>query len=255
MGQPPKRISRTTRRGSSSPAGVQRIAGEQEAAESVSAPTMSSAQRSTEPAQAAGVPQATEDQAGVTAETVNQRCGPGTGARPEPTIPLALVKAMRALSQELGDDARPASSITRAHNLLRRSGLPLEPFLDLLDEAAARTRAHRATILKRRQGQPARNCIPYLFAVLQRLPDQPAEPPDPPAVERAPRHRSTSAAQKGKSGADRYTGGAYGVCPQCLCIPCDPDCPTQTEEASDVVDTSASESRSNGSRSTGKETP
>jgi len=221
----------------------------------VSAPLISSVQRPSEPAQAVGSPGAANDQADITAETVNQRRGPGTGARPEPPIPLALVEAIRALSQELGDDARPASSITRAHNLLRRSGLPLQAFLELLDEAAVRTRAHKATILKRQQGHPVRNCMPYLFAVLQRLPDQPAEPPDPSVVERAPRHRSTSAAQKGKSGADRYTGGAYGVCPQCLCIPCDPDCPTQTEEASDVVDTSASESRSNGSRSTGKETP
>ncbi len=97
MGQPPKRISHTTRRRSSSPAGVQRIAGEQEATESVSALIISSAQCPSEPAQAVGSPGAANDQAGITREPVNQRRSPNAGALPEPPIPSALIEAIRAL--------------------------------------------------------------------------------------------------------------------------------------------------------------
>jgi len=79
-----------------------------------------------------------------------------------------LAAEIAALAAELGDDA-PASSTTRASNLRRAAGVPLDRFLPLLDEAAARTRDRQASIVKRRRDGEAPNGMPYLFAVLQDL--------------------------------------------------------------------------------------
>jgi len=89
------------------------------------------------------------------------------------TSPLAAV--IGALSAELGDDA-PASSATRARNLLGTSDLTTDRFLQLLNEAAIRTRDRQASIVKRCRGDDqASNGMPYLFAILQDL-LQPAPP-------------------------------------------------------------------------------
>ena len=72
------------------------------------------------------------------------------------------------MSAELGDDA-PRSSLGRARNLHRDASVPLDRFLRLLDEAAARTRDRQASIVKRRRDGQAPNGMPYLFAVLQDL--------------------------------------------------------------------------------------
>jgi len=100
----------------------------------------------------------------------------------------ALAAEITALSDELGDDA-PRSSRGRARNLRRDAGVPLDRFLRLLDEAAARTRARQASIVKRRRDGQAPNGMPYLFAVLQDLvhpaPPRPADVGPPPDRRRA----------------------------------------------------------------------
>jgi len=105
------------------------------------------------------------------------REGPATRRSPEtrvyasaPAAPDgdALAAEVGALAAELGDDA-PTSSVTRARNLQRAAGVPLDRFLRLLDEAAARTRDRQTSIVKRRRDSQAPNGMPYLFAVLQDL--------------------------------------------------------------------------------------
>jgi len=96
---------------------------------------------------------------------VNRQVGPTASNDPNDQ---ALVQEVTALSVELGDNA-PASSVTRARNLCRDAGVSPERFLRLLDEAAARTRARQASILKRRHDGATPNGMPYLFAVLQDL--------------------------------------------------------------------------------------
>jgi len=107
---------------------------------------------------------------------INTSAGPTSGvsgdeARPPTSTDLddqALAAEIAALSAALGDDA-PPSSLGRARNLHRAAGVPLDRFLRLLDEAAARTRDRQASILKRRRDGQAPNGMPYLFAVLQDL--------------------------------------------------------------------------------------
>jgi len=102
---------------------------------------------------------------------------PGPTASNDPTD-QALAQEIAALSAELGDDA-PRSSLGRARNLHRDATVPLDRFLRLLDEAAARTRDRQANIVKRQRDGQAPNGMPYLFAVLQDLlhpaPPRPAD--------------------------------------------------------------------------------
>ena len=102
---------------------------------------------------------------------------PGPTASNAPTD-QALAQEIAALSAELGDDA-PRSSLGRARNLHRDATVPLDRFLRLLDEAAARTRDRQANIVKRQRDGQAPNGMPYLFAVLQDLlhpaPPRPAD--------------------------------------------------------------------------------
>jgi hypothetical protein len=92
------------------------------------------------------------------------------------------------LARELGDDVPLASSLSRAHNLFRRSGLEWEAFLVIFQEARRVTQQRTARIRKPRVtgGAPtAKNKMPYFFAVLaDRLaaglhatPAPPARPP------------------------------------------------------------------------------
>jgi len=105
------------------------------------------------------------------------REGPATRRSPEtrvyasaPAAPDgdALAAEVGALAAELGDDA-PTSSVTRARNLQHAAGVPLDRFVALLDEAAARTRDRQASIVKRRRDGQTPNGMPYLFAVLTDL--------------------------------------------------------------------------------------
>ncbi len=94
----------------------------------------------------------------------------------------ALAQRIADLSSEFGDDA-PASSLTRARSLGCTAGVPPARLLQLLDEAAARTRARQAHIVKRRRDGLAVNGMPYFFAVLTDL-LHPAPPRSRPAPDR-----------------------------------------------------------------------
>jgi len=89
-----------------------------------------------------------------------------------------LSTAVGLLSDELGDDA-PLSSLTRARTLQQDAGMSTDRFLQLLSEAATRTRARHDHIIKRRRHDRAPNGMPYLFAVLTDVlhPAPPAPPP------------------------------------------------------------------------------
>jgi len=101
----------------------------------------------------------------------------------------ALAQRIADLSSEFGDDA-PASSLTRARSLGHTADVPPARLLQLLDEAAARTRARQAHIIKRRRDGQAVNGMPYFFAVLTDL-LHPAPPRTrtTPDRRRAARHR------------------------------------------------------------------
>ncbi len=94
----------------------------------------------------------------------------------------ALTHRIADLSSEFGDDA-PASSLTRARSLGRTAGVLSTRLLQLLNEAAARTRARQAHIVKRRRDGLTPNGMPYLFAVLTDLLH-----PAPSHARRAPDH-------------------------------------------------------------------
>jgi hypothetical protein len=89
------------------------------------------------------------------------------------------------LARELGDDVPLASSLSRAHNLFRRSGLEWEAFLVIVQEARRVTQQRTARIRKPRitgGAPPAKNKMPYFFAVLtDRLATGPRAAPAPPA--------------------------------------------------------------------------
>ncbi len=106
----------------------------------------------------------------------------------------ALAHRIADLSSEFGDDA-PASSLTRARSLGHTAGVPPARLLQILDKAAARTRARQAHILKRQRDGLTPNGMPYLFAVLaDLLHPTPPRSRTAPDRRRAARHRSPEAA-------------------------------------------------------------
>jgi hypothetical protein len=115
------------------------------------------------------------------------------------------------LARELGDDSPPASSLTRATNLFRQSGLEWVAFLALLQEARRVTQQRTAQIQKRRGtagGGQGKNKMPYFFAVLaDRVrtgpgPTAPPLGPGPGVKAGTPRdaRRPASAPQQGRGG-------------------------------------------------------
>ncbi len=81
----------------------------------------------------------------------------------------ALVRAIQDLSTELGDDA-PVASLSRARNLWSDASMSPGHFLQLVGEAASRTRARQDRIIKRRHDAiGGANAMPYFFAVLADL--------------------------------------------------------------------------------------
>jgi len=130
---------------------------------------------------------------------------PGAAAPAHPADPdgPALAAEIAALAEELGDDA-PASSVTRAGNLQRAAGVPLDRFLRLLDEAAARTHDRQASIVKRRRDGQAPNGMPYLFAVLQDL----VHPAPPRMADVGPDRRRAGPSGRRRRRADSHSRGA-----------------------------------------------
>jgi len=154
-------------------------------------------------------------------------------ATPADSVTQALAGPISALAQELGDAAAPGASLTRACNLFSAAGVSLPEFLSRLDEAATRTRAHQTTIMGRGHDGHAPKGMPYLFAVLARLPD-PEPAPRPTVPTRSWRRRPVGETPSPHPTPRQYTGGCYGVCPHCLSSPCEPDCPTQVHAGAAV---------------------
>lgn len=95
-----------------------------------------------------------------------------TGACYDDEVYRGLVQPIATLRQELGDQAPLRSTVTRAYNLLRRSGLDSVRFLQLVEEARRITLDGRARITRRCAGMGEirrPNMLPYCFAVLEGL--------------------------------------------------------------------------------------
>jgi hypothetical protein len=83
-----------------------------------------------------------------------------------------LVSYMTDLSRELGDSAPLPSTVTRAYNLMERSGFDLDMFISKLYEARAKTQERTASITTRGEqkdpwGQVRKTKMPYFFSVLE----------------------------------------------------------------------------------------
>jgi len=81
----------------------------------------------------------------------------------------ALVEPLAAIGEELGDQAHPLATTTRAYKLMTAARLDVGPFLDLVEEA----RLHTLTAIQaRRRNKPPKpvdNPMAYYFGVLARL--------------------------------------------------------------------------------------
>jgi len=135
----------------------------------------------------------------ATQTTGNAEARPPASADPDGQ---ALVAEIAALSGALGDDA-PRSSLGRARNLCRDTGVSHAHFLRLLDEAAARTRDRQASIVKRQRDDGRTvNGMPYLFAVLTDL-LHPAPPRTADVGGDADRRRTGPSSRRRRRGSGR----------------------------------------------------
>ena len=89
-------------------------------------------------------------------------------------------------AREFNDRAPLTSSVSRAYNLYRRSGLTREAFIDRLYAARATTKERSATIRSRAGedgfGLPVKAKMAFFFACLEDglgLPDEPDTHPPP----------------------------------------------------------------------------
>jgi len=125
-----------------------------------------------------------------------------------------LVDLVASLSTTFGDKAR-GSTLTRVRNLRQRLGTPIAVLIPRLREAA--------TITSRQGHIAEEKRMAYLLTVLERLLTRPTAY----SLEGSAPQRSRQATPASSEASDvsRYTGGSYGVCPQCLSSPCDSTCP------------------------------
>jgi hypothetical protein len=114
-------------------------------------------------------------------------------------------------ARELNDEAPLSSSVSRAHNLWRRSGIPIETFSSLLYEARSLTQEHSAGVRKTSQENgtgpwgPQKNKMAYYFAILEQLVEQhTTERGTPPGTAKASQESCTvrSAPEKTAGKAD-----------------------------------------------------
>jgi hypothetical protein len=96
-----------------------------------------------------------------------------------------IVAYLSDFARELNDQAPLRVSVTRALNLLSRSGLPRQAFVDKLHEARSLTKEYSASIKTtvKRDGapMPVKAKMGYFFAVLEDLLGVKDEPTIPPA--------------------------------------------------------------------------
>ncbi len=89
----------------------------------------------------------------------------------------ALVEPLAAIGDELGDQAHPLASVTRAYNLMTTARLDVASFLALVQDARVET---LSTIQARRREKPPKpvdNPMAYYFGVLARLTRPDTYPP------------------------------------------------------------------------------
>jgi len=88
----------------------------------------------------------------------------------------ALVEPLAAIGEELGDQAHPLATTTRAYKLMTAARLDVGLFLDLVEEARLHT---LAAIQARRRNKPPKvdNPMAYYFGVLARLTQPDKHPP------------------------------------------------------------------------------
>lgn len=118
-------------------------------------------------------------------ETLQQRGATIRQRRPAPSDPDrdVILDYMADLSRELGDRAPLKSSTTRAYNLYRQSGLPIDTFIEGLYRARATVKERSASIRGSAEAGTAAGRtlkIAYFFAVLEDLLGMREEPTDPP---------------------------------------------------------------------------
>jgi len=83
-----------------------------------------------------------------------------------------LVSYMTDLARELGDNAELTSTVSRTYNLMERSELDLNTFINKLYEARAKTQERTASITSRGSqtngwGDKRKTKMPYFFSVLE----------------------------------------------------------------------------------------
>jgi hypothetical protein len=101
-------------------------------------------------------------------ETLKQRRGRPAGTSEDREV---IVAYLADFARELNDQAPLRVSVSRALNLLARSGLPREVFLEKLYEARSLTKEYSASIQTtvKRDGSPlpVKAKMAYFFAILE----------------------------------------------------------------------------------------
>ncbi len=101
--------------------------------------------------------------------------GSTTRQKPYPEDRQRILAMIEDFAIELGDEAPLPSSVTRAHNLYRRSGIPIEAFTSLMYEARSLTKEYSGNITKQKQAKEGssshwgvgKNKMAYFFSILQ----------------------------------------------------------------------------------------
>ncbi len=89
----------------------------------------------------------------------------------------ALTEPLAAIGEELGDQAHPLASVTRAYKLMTAAGLDIGPFLDLVEEARLHTLSAIQARRRDKPPKPVDHPMAYYFGVLARLTQPDKHPP------------------------------------------------------------------------------
>jgi len=89
----------------------------------------------------------------------------------------ALVEPLAAIGDELGDQAHPLASVTRAYNLMTTARLDVASFLALMQHARVETLSAIQARRREKPPKPVDNPMAYYFSVLARLTQPDKYPP------------------------------------------------------------------------------
>ncbi len=93
-------------------------------------------------------------------------------------LPMGVVtEPLAAIGEELGDQAHPLASVTRAYKLMTAAGLDVGPFLDLVEEARLHTLSAIQARRRTKPPKPVDTPMAYYFGVLGRLTEPDKYPP------------------------------------------------------------------------------